>query len=58
MRDLPRSVLFSFEQMTNSVHHLQSTNSVVDLVGSVQIFIGIALLGLLGFTLANRLRNA
>jgi uncharacterized protein YjbI with pentapeptide repeats len=55
---LPRCILFSFEQLTASVHHLQSTNSVVDLVGSAQIFIGVALLGLLGFTLANRLRNA
>jgi len=58
VHSLPRCILFSFEQLTTSVDHLQSTNAVVDLVGSAQVFVGVAFLGLFGFTLANRLRNA
>jgi hypothetical protein len=57
VRELPRCVLFSFEQLTASVSRLQSTTSFVDLIGAAQVFFGIALLGLFGFTLANWLRN-
>jgi hypothetical protein len=57
VRELPRCVLFSFEQLTASVSRLQSTTSFVDLIGAAQVFFGVALLGLFGFTLANWLRN-
>ena len=55
---LTKCVLFSFQQLTASVHRLQPANSIVELVGAAQVFVGVALLGLFGFTLANRLRNS
>jgi len=58
VRSLSRCVLFSLEQMTASVAHMHSTNALVDLVGTLQVFGAVTLLGLFGFTLANRLRNA
>ncbi len=58
VRFLPRAILFSLEQLTASVHRMHSTNSIVDLVGAMQVFGGVTLLGLFGFTIANRLRNA
>jgi hypothetical protein len=58
VRSLCSCLLFSFEQMTASVHAMHSANRIVDLVGAGQVFLGVALLGLFGFTLANRLRNA
>lgn len=57
VRSLPRCVLFSLEQMTSSVTKVHSTNALVDLVGTLQVFGAITLLGLFGFTVANRLRN-
>jgi hypothetical protein len=51
--------LFSFEQLTASpAHRLESTGSIVDLVGSLQTVASITLLGLFGFALANRLRGS
>jgi hypothetical protein len=51
--------LFSLEQLTTSSgQHLQSTSSLVDLIGSLQTMLGVTLLGVLGFALANRLRSA
>jgi uncharacterized protein YjbI with pentapeptide repeats len=58
VHSLWRCILFSFQQLTTLVDHLQSSNSLVDLVGSTQVFLGVTLLGLLGFTVANRLRNS
>lgn len=57
VHSLARCLLFSFEQLTASVQRMHGANSVVDLVGALQVFVGVTLLGLLGFTLANRLRN-
>jgi uncharacterized protein YjbI with pentapeptide repeats len=58
VRGLPRCLLFSLEQLTASVSRLQGSTSLVDLVGSLQVFFGITLIGLFGFTLASWLRNA
>jgi hypothetical protein len=57
VRELPRCLLFSLEQLTASVSRLQGSSSLVDLVGALQVFVGVALLGLFGFTLASWLRN-
>ncbi len=51
--------LFSIEQVTASpAKHLQSANSVVDLVGSLETVATITLLGLLGTAFASRLRGS
>lgn len=50
---------FSFEQMTASpAKHWESTANIVDLIGSFQTVLGVTLLGLFGFVLAQKLRNA
>jgi hypothetical protein len=58
VRNIFECWLFSFEQLTSSSGHFVSTNSVVDLIGSIQTVLGLVLLGLFGFALANRIRNA
>jgi hypothetical protein len=50
---------FSFEQMTASpAKHWESTTNIVDLIGSFETVLGVTLLGLFGFVLAQKLRNA
>jgi hypothetical protein len=51
--------LFSIEQVTASpARHLESSRSIVDLVGSLETVMTITLLGLLGSAFANRLRGS
>ncbi len=45
------------ERLTDFVSNMYTPRGGAALVGSFQVLIGIALLGLLGFTIANRLRN-
>ena len=53
-----RCLLFSVQQITASTHHLVPATRWVELVGGLQVLGGVTLLGLFGFTLANRLRNS
>jgi len=48
---------YSFERLTDSVSGMHPATSLAAIVGASEVFVGIALLGLLGFTIANRLRN-
>ncbi|HEY4451791.1 MAG TPA: pentapeptide repeat-containing protein [Solirubrobacteraceae bacterium] len=58
-RALGDCLLFSVSALTNSVPtHLRASNRLVETVGVAQTFAGIALLGLLGFVLGNKLRNS
>jgi hypothetical protein len=57
VRSIPSTLLYSVERLTDSVNNMHTNNSEAAFVGSAQVFIGITLLGLLGFTIANRLRN-
>jgi uncharacterized protein YjbI with pentapeptide repeats len=52
-------LLFSLEQITTlSSGSLQPATRLVELAGSLQTLIGIALLGLFGFVLGNKIRNS
>ena len=55
----PTCVLFSLEQVTTLTSPtLQPAGRAVELLGSLQTLIGVALLGLFGFVLGNKIRNS
>jgi hypothetical protein len=52
-------ILFSLQQITTlQSDSLRPANRIVELFGTLQVLVGIGLLGLLAFVLGNRLRNA
>lgn len=52
-------VLFSISQLAGATPDgLQAASNIVEWVGVIQTFLGIALLGLFGFILANKIRNS
>jgi hypothetical protein len=57
VRSLWSTTKYSMERLTDSVSNMHTPHDGAAIVGSIQVFFGIALLGLLGFTIANRLRN-
>jgi uncharacterized protein YjbI with pentapeptide repeats len=58
-RDLGNCLLLSISQMANSSpDKLRAPTGAAEVVGITQTLLGIALLGLLGFVLGNKLRNS
>jgi len=56
---LPDSLLFSASRLTASTpERLSPATALVDWIGAAQTLFGIALIGLLGFVLGNRLRSS
>jgi hypothetical protein len=57
VRSLSSAIIFSFATMTTTnLQELSPANSLVELVMSLQVLLGIAFTGLLGFVLGNRVR--